>query len=155
MGTLSSNTELSVIVPVGSRHADAAELYAEYQAGLEALERPYELIFVLDGPQQDFAQGLKKLIASGERFTVIGLARYFGEATAIMAGFSKAVGNIIITLPAYHQIEASDVGKLVAAIERSDVAVGRRWPRAGGVLRAIPPLGIPRIARLDHSSPIP
>ncbi len=132
MGAPSSNTELSVIVPVGSRHADAAGLHAEYQAGLDALRRPYELIFVLDGPQQDFALGLQKLIASGERFTVISLARSFGEATAIMAGFSRAVGDIIITLPAYHQIDASDVGRLVAAIERSDVAVGRRWPRAGG-----------------------
>ena len=28
---------MSVIVPVGSRHADARELHAEYKAGLDAL----------------------------------------------------------------------------------------------------------------------
>ena len=32
-----SGIEMSVIVPVGSRHADARELHAEYKAGLDAL----------------------------------------------------------------------------------------------------------------------
>jgi glycosyltransferase involved in cell wall biosynthesis len=132
MGVLNSNPSYSVIVPVGRRYADAADLHAEYLAGLEMLERPYELIFVLDGPQKEFASGLRKLLDAGHRFTVIALARYFGEATAIMAGFSRAAGDMVITLPAYHQIDASDIKKLVGAIEHCDVVIGRRWPRAGG-----------------------
>ncbi len=55
--------DLSVIVPVGSRAADPAELYAEYRAGLDALGRSYEMIFVLDGPHETFAAGLKQLDA--------------------------------------------------------------------------------------------
>ena len=59
-----SAVELSVIVPVGSRQADAAELHAEYKAGLDALGQHYELIFVLDGPRDDFAPGLRELLAT-------------------------------------------------------------------------------------------
>ncbi len=92
----------------------------------------YELIYVLDGPQPGFASGLQKLLTAGERFTVIGLTRVFGEATALMAGFSKCRGKVILTLPAYHQIEGAEIGKLVAALDSSDLVVGRRWPRAGG-----------------------
>ena len=129
--------ELSVIVPVGSRHADAATLHAEYKAGLDALRQPYELIFVLDGPCSDFAAGLRSLLEAGHRFTVISLTRPFGEATALMAGFEHASGQIIVTLPAYHQIEAADVEKLISALDSSDLAIGRRWPRAGGPLERL------------------
>jgi glycosyltransferase involved in cell wall biosynthesis len=131
---LVNEVELSVIVPVGDRHADAQELYADYRAGLATLGVPYQLIFVLDGPQPDFAQGLQKLLAKGEQFIAVGLSRTFGEATAIMAGFSKATGRIIVTLPGYHQIESAEVAKLFGAMATTDVAIGRRWPRVGGPL---------------------
>ena len=105
--------DISAIVPVGGRYADPVELYAEYRAGLEALGRSYEIIFVLDGPREKFAAGLKRLAAGGASFTVVGLTRPFGEATALMAGFEQAPGQIIVTLPAYHQIEAAELPKLV------------------------------------------
>jgi len=126
--------DLSVIVPVGARQADPTDLYAEYKAGLDALGHRYELIFVLDGPQSRFAAGLRALLDAGERFTVVSLSRPFGEATALMAGFEHALGQTIVTLPGYHQIEAADVGKLVQALDSADIAIGRRSPRSGGPL---------------------
>jgi len=132
-----SDVELSVIVPVGSRHADAAGLYAEYKTGLDAIGQVYELIFVLDGPHEAFAESLRELLAIGHRMTVISLTRSFGEATATMAGFEHASGQVIVTLPAYHQIEGGEVTKLVAALEACDLATARRWPRAGGVFERL------------------
>lgn len=129
--------EVSVIVPVGSRHADAEALHAEYRRGLAALGRPYELIFVLDGPRPEFRRGLERLHAAGERFTVVGLTRPFGEATALMAGFAHASAKIVLTLPAYFQIDAQDVARLVDAVGPHDVVLGRRWPRAGGALERL------------------
>lgn len=129
--------ELSVIVPVGERHADAEALYAEYARALRALGRPYELTFVLDGPRPAFRRGLERLHAAGERFTVVGLTRPFGEATALMAAFAHSTAPIVLTLPAYHQIEPDDVGRLVAAVGRSDVVIGHRSPRAGGALESL------------------
>jgi glycosyltransferase involved in cell wall biosynthesis len=132
-----SAIDISVIVPVGARHADAAALVADYRAGLDALGRHYEMIFVLDGAQEDFAAGLRQLIAGGERITVISLTRRFGEATAIMAAFAHAAGQVIVTLPAYYQIEAGDLSKLVAPLSTCDLVVGRRWPRAGGAFERL------------------
>jgi glycosyltransferase involved in cell wall biosynthesis len=126
--------DLGVIIPVGERHADAETLLADYRRGLAATGCTFEIIFVLDGPRAAFARGLQALHAAGERFLVIGLTRPFGEATAIMAGFARTTGRIILVLPAYHQVEASAIPRLVKAVEGCDVAVGRRWPRAGGVL---------------------
>ncbi len=126
--------ELTVIVPVGARTAAAVPLHAEYKAGLDSLDRTYELIYVLDGAHEEFAAGLRSLLAEGERFTVVSLNRQFGEATALMAGFEHAAGKTIITLPAYHQIVPTDVARLVAELDSSDMAIGRRWPRAGGLI---------------------
>ena len=133
----SSDIEISVIVPVGARHTDARDLYAEYTAALDAIGEPYELIFVLNGPREEFASALRDQLPRSRRISVISLTRDFGEATAIMAGFEYASANRILTLPAYHQIEGSEIPKLVAALETCDLATARRWPRAGGAFERL------------------
>src|SRR6266403_2034042 len=126
------NVELSVIMPVGQRHAaDIGALYAEYKTGLEAVGAPYEFIIVLDGPKPAIAAGLQRLLAAGENVSVITLTRRFGEAAALMAGFERACGRTIVTLPAYYQIDGAETAKLVRALGSADLAIGRRWPRAG------------------------
>ena len=132
-----SALELTAIVPVCSRHADAVALHTEYKTALDSLGQTYELIYVLDGQREHFAAGLRRLLAEGQRFTVIGLTRAFGESTALMAGFEQATGQVIVTLPAYHQIEAGDLTRLVAALSACDIAVGRRWPRSGGAFERL------------------
>jgi glycosyltransferase involved in cell wall biosynthesis len=128
--------DLSVIVPIGKRHADIAELYTEYRAALDALGRSYECIFVLDGPNPEVAVSLQRLLARDPNLIVIGLTKRFGESTALMAGFQRASGAVIVTLPAYYQIEPVDIGKLVDAVAAVDIAIARRWPRAGSRFEA-------------------
>jgi len=127
-----ARVDISVIIPVGRRHAaDILALYADYKTGLEALGSTYEVIVVLDGPRPELASDVQRLLSSGEPISVIGLTRRFGEATALVAGFKRASGRIILTLPAYHQIRGNEIGKLVRAVGVTDLAIGRRWPRAG------------------------
>jgi glycosyltransferase involved in cell wall biosynthesis len=128
---------VSVIVPVGDRQTPIAELYPEYKSGLGLLDTPYELIFVLDGPQPAIESTLVQLVAEGEPVTVVSLTRYFGEATALMIGFEHAVGSVIITLPAYLQVEGREITKLVAALGDADIAVGYREPRASSWLQRL------------------
>lgn len=127
-----SRARISVIVPVGKRCAEIARLYAEYKSGLDALREAYECIFVLDGPRPAAERDLERLGAEGERITIVSLTRPFGEATALMAGFGQASGEVIVTLPAYFQIQGSEIAPLVDALESADIAIGRRWPRRGG-----------------------
>lgn len=122
---------LSVIIPVGARRSNVKALYAEYKAGIAAVGVPYEFIFVLDGPRTEVTRSLNQLLHEGEDFTIVSLTRCFGEAAALMAGFERASGDVIITLPAYHQIAGEDIPKLVSALAACDVAIGHRWPRYG------------------------
>ncbi len=137
MATAYKPSRLSIIVPVGARRANLEALYQEYKSGVAAIGLPYEFIFVLDGPRADAARSLDKLQRAGERITVVSLTRYFGEAAALMAGFERATGDAILTLPAYHQIDANHLYKLVSALDEADVAIGYRSPRAGNALEKV------------------
>lgn len=123
--------DISVIIPVGGRHSNLRELYIDYRTSLEALGMAYEVIFVVDGPNKDVASVLSELVEEGEPISVIGLSKCFGESTAIMAAVAHASGRLIMTLPAYHQVDAREIAKLVNAIDDCDMVIGRRWPRYG------------------------
>jgi glycosyltransferase involved in cell wall biosynthesis len=132
-----STVDLTVLIPVVGRHADVAALWAEYEQGLKPLGLTCECIVVLDGPRPDVAPGLERLVAASDCVQVIELTRSFGESTALMAGFERARGQIIVTLPGYPQVEAADLPKLVRALDGCDLAIAHRSPRAGSAFERL------------------
>src|SRR5688572_249897 len=96
---------ISVIVPVCGRRSELRSLYQQYKAGVDAVGLPFEFIFLIDGDRSDACRTLEAMLQEGEDITVLNLTRSFGEAAALMAGFARASGSVILTLPAYYQIE--------------------------------------------------
>ena len=128
---------LSVVVPVSDRTDDVETLYRAYKRGVEAVGKPYQFIYVLDGEKPKVLSALKDLRQSGEPIEIVALARWFGEATALTVGFSHARGDIILTLPAYMQIEPEEIPKLVAGLEGYDLVIARRYPRVDSKLNVL------------------
>src|SRR5215212_6891604 len=135
MNAQAAAPSISVIVPIGARRAsDVAALYRDYRAGIAATGATHEFIFVLDGPRPEARRALETLLREGEEFTIVNLTRNFGEAAALTAGFERASGGTILTLPAYPQVEPADMRKLLAALSTADMAIGYRWPRHGNAV---------------------
>lgn len=128
----STAPSISVIVPVCGRRDELRDLYLQYKQGLAMIELQHEFVFVIDGERSDAAAALAELQQAGEDITVVSLTRSFGESAALMAGFERARGEVILTLPAHHQVQPQDICKLVAALGSSDMAIGYRSPRHGG-----------------------
>jgi len=128
---MNDKTELSVVIPVGDRYDDIRDLYEDYKLGVSNSGRSCEFIFVLDGEYPEILAQLIALQQQGDRLKIIKLSKSFGEATALTAGFDHASGDIILTLPAYYQVEPSDIPKLITELEHCDMAISFRWPRAG------------------------
>lgn len=124
--------DISVIVPVEARHVELTALHAEYRAALQNTGRRVEFIYVVDGNFRDAADAVGRLVGAGEPVIGVYLTRTFGESTALMAGFEQASGSVIVTLPAYRQIVADDVEKLLGGLANADLVLSHRWPRAGG-----------------------
>jgi glycosyltransferase involved in cell wall biosynthesis len=134
--TPTTKTELSVIIPVTERFDPISELFHDYKRGVEATGKEYEFIYVIDGDQPETLSELSKLQET-EKLTIITLAKSFGEATALNAAFSKTSGDIILTLPAYQQIETDDIPNLVSSLEDCDMVLARRWPRRDSLLNRL------------------
>jgi glycosyltransferase involved in cell wall biosynthesis len=122
--------DVAVIVPVSERYDAVHEVYDAYKEALQSSGYKYEFIYVLDGPFSEVLDGLKKLQDRGEPLRVVKLARWFGEATALTAGFENSRGDVILTLPAYHQVEPAGIPQLIKELERCDMVLARRFPRA-------------------------
>jgi len=132
---MKENIDLSVIIPVGDRIDNLAELHRSYRSGLDDCGLSVELIYVLDGPNDAAISQLHSLREKGETFEILQLGKRFGEATALMAGISNSGGRKLLTLPAYFQIKSSELRKMLAAAEGVDMVIGRRWPRRGSRLQ--------------------
>jgi glycosyltransferase involved in cell wall biosynthesis len=130
---MNRTAELSAIIVVGSRIDNLTELIAAYD---QALARcgAHEIICVLDGAG---AAGVyDEIVALRERLQghlkIVRLTRAFGEATALRCGFDQSRGSVILTLPAYFQVEPLEIGDLVAAARSADMVQAWRHPRRGG-----------------------
>ena len=127
---MDNEVKVSAVVPVSDRYDSSGSVAREYLQALHDTGRDFELVFVLDGKHRQLGEKLLELAAEDNRLRIIQLAKSFGEATAVSAGIENTDGGIVLTLPAYHQIEAGEIGKLLVELERSDMAVAVRWPRA-------------------------
>ena len=126
----SGQVYLSVIVPVTERPEPLAEIYREYAPPLKSLGRELEFVFLVEPWTQQLAEPLKDLIDSGEPVTVLEVGRTVGEAALLRLAAERCRGRIVLTLPAYHRVEARSIPSLVECVEGgADLAVARRWPR--------------------------
>lgn len=130
-------TSLSAVVPVTERYDDVETLFHAYKTGLDATGLKYEFIYVLDGDYPEVLAALQELKKQGHSIKIIRLAKWFGEATALTIGFAHAEGGIIVTLPAYAQIEPEEIPRLIGSLEDRDMIVARRFPRRDSRLNVI------------------
>ena len=121
--------EISAVVPVDSRYEKSTSLAQEYLEALQGLGKSFELVFVLDSRHAELCDDLTKMTKEHNQLKIVRLTRGFGEAAALTAGFEQTTGEIVLTLPAYYQIQAPEIHKLVDGLDNSDVAIGARWPR--------------------------
>lgn len=122
------NIQLSVIVPITERYDPVKRLFEEYKRGVDATGLSHEFIYVLDGAHPEALEALNQ-IREHEQITIVMLAKWFGEATALNAGFSEAAGELILTLPAYQQVDGDVIPALVSALEDNDIVLANRSPR--------------------------
>ncbi|MDP8910884.1 MAG: glycosyltransferase family 2 protein [Actinomycetota bacterium] len=131
--------DITVIVTLLDEAATVEELYKRTVAALDALGRPFELIFVDDGSTDGTFNVLARLHAADDRVRVVRFKRNFGQHPAMHAGMARARGDIIVTLDGDLQNAPEDIPRLVETVESgADVASGRRTTRRDPWIRTIP-----------------
>jgi undecaprenyl-phosphate 4-deoxy-4-formamido-L-arabinose transferase len=131
--------ELSVVVTLLNEASTLDELYERTVKALDALGRPYELLFVDDGSTDGTFAALERLHAHDPRVRAVRFKRTFGQHPAMHAGLARARGEIVVTMDGDLQNQPEDIPKLVEAVDAGyDVASGRRAARHDSWGRTLP-----------------
>src|SRR6266699_4667435 len=134
---MAGKPELSVVVTVLNEEQTVDELYERTVAAVNG--RPFELLFVDDGSRDGTFARLRTLHERDPRVRAIRFARNFGQHPAMHAGFTRARGDILVTMDGDLQNQPEDIPRLVAAVEDgADVASGRRALRRDSWGRTLP-----------------
>lgn len=109
---------VSIVIPVHNEQEVLEELYSRLTATMDVLAQPYEIILVNDGSTDQSSAILQQLHhRRPEQIRIIEFNGNFGQHMAIMAGFERVRGQIVVTMDADLQNPPEEIGKLVTAIE--------------------------------------
>ncbi|MBF0550589.1 MAG: glycosyltransferase [Deltaproteobacteria bacterium] len=131
---------VSLVIPVYNEEENLMALHQRINQVMRDYGRDYEVIFVDDGSADASWSLLNEIFQlDREHAVIVQLNRNYGQHLAIMAGFEKTRGQIIVTLDADLQNPPEDIPKLVAKIEEGyDTVGGWRGNRQDSWLRTLP-----------------
>jgi undecaprenyl-phosphate 4-deoxy-4-formamido-L-arabinose transferase len=133
---MDDHPDVSVVVTVLNEEAAVEELLARTAAALDGAA--WEVIVVDDGSTDGTFERLRAAHARDPRIRAVRFKRNFGQHPAMHAGLSRARGQRIVTMDGDLQNEPEDLPKLLAALDRADVASGRRVARRDSPGRTLP-----------------
>ena len=118
-------TSFSVVVPVFNEEENLPELLRRLLESCRSLNRPFEIVCVDDGSRDNSATILQEAARSnsGEIVAVL-LNRNYGQHSAIMAGFERVRGDLVLTIDADLQNPPEEIPKLIAKAESGFDVVG-------------------------------
>src|SRR6202163_4774440 len=121
---------LSIVIPIHNEEPSLLPLYDRLTSVLEALQRPYEILFVDDASSDRSFELLANLVETDGHLKVIRLRRNFGQTAALSAGFHEARGKVVIAMDGDLQHAPEDIPALLAKIDEGyDIASGWRKDR--------------------------
>jgi glycosyltransferase involved in cell wall biosynthesis len=120
---------VSVVIPVVERADDVTAVYQAFSRELDARGQDHEFLLVFDGRCTPPTE-LVELARDNPGLRILRFAREFGETAALRLGVEKSRGDIVLTLPAYFQVQPQGIGLLLDAVASgADMAVASRSPR--------------------------
>lgn len=117
MGNIMSKL-VSFVIPCYRSEKTIGRVVEELDGAMRKLpEYTYEIVLVNDSSPDDTFEVIRGLCAQRKDICGVNLARNFGQHAALMAGFRRTRGEIVVCLDDDGQTPADEVGKLLAGIE--------------------------------------
>ena len=131
--------DISVVIPVKNESKSVVPLYEELHNILTKIKKKYEIIFIDDGSTDDTFVELEKLHKKNENVKVIQFKQNYGKSDALMAGFSYAEGDFVITMDGDMQDDPSEIPRMLDKIKRGyDLIVGWKFTRNDPITKRLP-----------------
>jgi glycosyltransferase involved in cell wall biosynthesis len=129
--------EISIIVPMFNEADNVAPLAEQVIAALRAESRPFELVLVDDASTDATWDRITAASRADARVRGLRHGRNAGQSAALWTGFRNSRAPIIVTLDGDLQNDPADFPRLLAELDKYDVACGMRTKRQDNALRRI------------------
>jgi glycosyltransferase involved in cell wall biosynthesis len=132
--------QISIIIPVFNEEESIPELIQWIQDVMDLHKFSYELIFVDDGSTDASWQVLKDMAAKKTFIKAVAFIRNYGKSAALDMGFSKAKGEVVVTMDADLQDNPEEIPEFYRMIteEGFDIVSGWKRRRFDPVTKTVP-----------------
>ncbi|MFZ9143788.1 MAG: glycosyltransferase family 2 protein [Aquirufa sp.] len=132
--------QLSIVVPLYNEAESLPELCSWIDRVMKENTFSYEMIFVNDGSNDNSWEVLKQLSTQYNSLQAISFARNYGKSAALHEGFTKASGQVVITMDADLQDSPDEIPELYRLIteENYDLISGWKQKRFDPLSKTIP-----------------
>jgi len=121
----------SVVAPMHNEQGNVRALYDAIKKAMDKLGQPYEIVFVNDASSDRTLAEMKEIQGRDPHFHFADLEANVGENWALLAGISRAVGEVIITIDGDYQNDPAYIPDLLKKLAQGyRVVSGRRKDRA-------------------------
>ena len=121
---------LSFVIPCYNSAKTILTVVNEVRQTMEGRkEFTFEIILVNDNSTDETFSVIKQAALKDGRLTAIDLAKNFGQHSALMAGYSQATGDYIVSLDDDGQTPANEVFRLIDKLENGFDVVFASYPQ--------------------------
>lgn len=117
---------VSVIMSAEGDGIGIAELLMDFRTVLDGRPEPYELIVVFEQASHGVHDALNPLKTQWPNLKLYSMRPWGGEDAAIKHGLGQAVGEIVLTLPSWPEIDPKSISTLIDAAGQADMVAGKR-----------------------------
>lgn len=132
--------DISVVVPLYNEAESLPELESWIARVMNENGFSYEIIFVNDGSTDDSWKVISSLKEHNPNVKGVSFRRNYGKSPALNTGFSRAQGDVVITMDADLQDSPDEIPELYRMIteERYDLVSGWKQKRYDPLSKTIP-----------------
>ncbi|OMP31242.1 glycosyltransferase family 2 protein [Mangrovimonas sp. DI 80] len=121
--------DISVVIPLLNEQESLTELHDWIARVMQSNHFSYEILFIDDGSTDQSWQTIVGLSKKDPNVKGIRFLKNFGKSQALHAGFSKAEGNVIITMDADLQDNPEEIPELYQMIVQDDYDMVSGWKK--------------------------
>ena len=133
-------TKISIVIPLFNEEESISELAQWIDKVLKKNNLSYEIIFIDDGSNDSSWSVIKNIKNDNPNVCGIKFRRNYGKSAALNVGFSKASGDVVITMDADLQDSPDEIPELYNLItnDNYDLVSGWKKKRYDPITKTIP-----------------
>ena len=118
---------ISIVIPLYNESESIPELVAWIERVMNERSYSYEIIMVDDGSNDASWEVIEQAASKNTNIRAIGFRRNYGKSAALFCGFTKAAGDVVITMDADLQDSPDEIPEMYDMIVNGNFDLVSGW----------------------------